>query len=159
MHPQDALPDAFRLVEYHRPDIADTLRVVPLLAGPMIESTSGMYDPMRRTITLNNRCNFAEDSLAALLIHEGTHADDHRHGILPGPDMTLGQYVASEQKAFRAQIKFWSKLYPYGKLPAVCVLDADLNSRLAYARNGQLDAHVDQIYTNLFYRQQAGMRI
>lgn len=146
---------ALDLVNQQRPDIARVLDSIPILAGPTPPSMAGVYDSQHRSIILNSRMNLETDSLAALLIHEGTHALDHVNGLIRFPKRSLAEHVQPELRAFRTAGLFWQRLYPYGKYPETNTFDYQTNQTLLAMLRGTLDENVTREYTKQWY---AGMR-
>lgn len=149
MHVTQAAIGAMRLVETHRPDIFTVLKSMPIKHFPIPGGTIAAYNPDNLEMAVNNLLDHSPESLAATLIHEGTHALDHKKGILVSPD-TSPESIAGEQRAFRASAEFWQLLYPYGKMPEYCELDAECNEIMRHMHRGSLDGYVHQMYSKVY---------
>lgn len=159
MHPTSrVVSDALFLVRYHRPDIDRMLDRVPVISGPLPASTGALYNDETRRITLNKFNDWEADSLASLLIHEGTHALDHATGILKVPRYSLDDHVMPEIRAFHAQAEFWQRLFPYGKVPVRTNTDVMNNIILEELKTGQLDKHVEVMYRPQWHAALAAAR-
>lgn len=154
------LTDALALVREYRPDIAAVLdTLLPFHAQPLELGTDGRYDSSQDTITLRSTTDFDAETLAAVLIHEGTHALDNRTGNLPKLKRTLQEATQPEVRAFEASARFWMARHPYGREPRTR-LDIALNDDVRQMRNGTLGATITDLYGQHWRRQVAeAMRV
>jgi hypothetical protein len=115
------IANAFRVVEQHRPVIADALRKVQFRLAFMRVDTVASYsyaddDHIERVIFINvNALKSDAETLAAVLVHEGTHViedtPDHPMGVNDPLDVVL----QDELSAVMTELAFWNELYPNGK--------------------------------------------
>ena len=112
-------------------DIAVLLRNrgVQLVFGELPPGAAGAWQPLLNRITVASRYQGSPpEAIAAVLIHEGTHAQDHFAGF------SFAEGTACydrELHAFTNQAQFWRALYgPEGKANAVDPLDAQMNVNL-----------------------------
>jgi hypothetical protein len=118
----DAVPATNQLREVLATNQVD-VRFVPMAAG-----VYARYSVARHVIEIDERWSDADTStLAAVIAHEATHAQDAVSGYLA----TGGESacIDSEVRAFRTSALFWiSKYGVEGKLDANSELDRQLNS-------------------------------
>jgi hypothetical protein len=137
-----------------RPETADLRQVldanhVGVQFSPMAPGMYARYSVQRRTIEIDSRWTDAEpETLAAVLAHEATHAQDAVSGYLATGGASA--CIDSEVRAFRASARFWLAVFgPSGKPEPTSDLERQLN---LIAQREQLDppsleAVVRQTYT------------
>jgi hypothetical protein len=95
--------------------------------SPMAPGMYARYSVQRRTIEIDNRWTDADpETLAAVIAHEATHAQDAVSGYLAsgGTDACID----SEVRAFRTSARFWLAYFgPAGKPDAATDLERQLN--------------------------------
>jgi hypothetical protein len=124
-----------------RPETADLRQVldangVGVQFSPMAPGMYARYSVQRRTIEIDSRWTEADpQTLAAVLVHEATHAQDAVSGYLAtgGADACID----SEVRAFRTSARFWLAIFgPGGKPEPTSDLEHQLNQ---IAQREQLD--------------------
>ena len=95
---------------------------------PMAPGVYARYSVGRHTIEIDDRwMDTDEVTLAAVIAHEATHAQDAVSGYLASGGATA--CIESEVRAFRTSALFWIAQYgPAGKPEALNELDRQLNS-------------------------------
>jgi hypothetical protein len=95
---------------------------------PMAPGVYARYSVGRHVIEIDDRWIDADDvTLAAVIAHEATHAQDAVSGYLADGGATA--CIESEVRAFRTSALFWIAQYgPAGKPDALTELDRQLNS-------------------------------
>src|SRR5919202_364217 len=95
---------------------------------PMAPGVYARYSVGRHTIEIDDRwMDTDEVTLAAVIAHEATHAQDAVSGYLPSGGATA--CIESEVRAFRTSALFWVGEYGVGGKPdALSELDRQLNS-------------------------------
>jgi hypothetical protein len=85
------------------------------------------YSVARHVIEIDNRWTGVDDvTLAAVIAHEATHAQDAVSGFLSGD--SAGACIDSEIRAFRTSARFWLDMFgPHGKASIDDELDRQLN--------------------------------
>jgi hypothetical protein len=116
---------------------------------PMAPGLYARYSVQRRIIEIDSRWAEAEpETLAAVLAHEATHAQDAVNGYLASGGATA--CIDSEVRAFRTSARFWLATFgPDGKPAVTSDLERQLNliaQRQAFDP-ASLDSVVRQTYT------------
>jgi hypothetical protein len=95
---------------------------------PMAPGVYARYSVMRHVIEIDDRWVDADaTTLAAVIAHEATHAQDAVSGYLSSGGSSA--CIGSEVRAFRTAALFWLDQYgPTGKLNPVSDLEVQLNS-------------------------------
>ena len=132
----------------HLRDVLATNQVDVRFA-PMAPGVYARYSVLRHVIEIDDRWMDSDTtSLAAVIAHEATHAQDAVSGFLASGGQSA--CIDSEVRAFRTSALFWIAEYgPAGKPDAVSDLDNQLNSigdRQAHDPTG-LEALVRQTYS------------
>ena len=99
------------------------IRFVPMAAG-----VYARYSVARHVIEIDERWQESDDvTLAAVIAHEATHAQDAVSGYLASGGASA--CIDSEVRAFRASALFWLSQYGVaGKLNALTELEKQMNS-------------------------------
>jgi hypothetical protein len=107
--------------------VLDTNRVA-IHFVPMAPGLYARYSVARHTIEIDDRwMNDDEITLAAVIAHEATHAQDAVNGYLTSGGASA--CIDSEVRAFRTSALFWIDQYgPAGKIDPQNDLDLQLNS-------------------------------
>ena len=107
--------------------VLDTNRVA-IHFVPMAPGLYARYSVARHTIEIDDRwMNGDEITLAAVIAHEATHAQDAVNGYLTSGGASA--CIDSEVRAFRTSALFWIDQYgPAGKIDPQNDLDRQLNS-------------------------------
>jgi hypothetical protein len=116
---------------------------------PMAPGLYARYSVQRRTIDIDSRWRDAEpETLAAVIAHEATHAQDAVNGYLATGGTSA--CIDSEVRAFRASARLWLSAFgPNGKPGVVTDLERQLNliaQREAFDP-ASLEAVIRQTYT------------
>jgi len=95
---------------------------------PMTPGVYARYSVLRHVIEIDDRWTDSDDiTLAAVIAHEATHAQDAVSGYLSSGGASA--CIDSEVRAFRTSAIFWVAEYgPAGKPDAISDLDRQLNS-------------------------------
>lgn len=129
--------------------VADILRTLPISFGPRPDGTIATFSltPHPHIIVTDGE-PLEVNTLAATLLHEGTHALDHATGKLSdGPHGASGvsAYISDEIRAARAESEFWANRYPNGSgIDSLLAQEEDMRAREMHA--GRLEEDVARTY-------------
>jgi hypothetical protein len=136
-----------------RPETADLPQVlgthrVGIQFAPMAPGIYARYSVQRRIIEIDSRWTDAEpETLAAVIAHEATHAEDAVSGYLASGGTNA--CIDSEVRAFRASARFWLAVFgPSGKRAVSSDLERQLNliAERQSVEPASLEAVVRQTY-------------
>jgi hypothetical protein len=137
-----------------RPETADLPLVletsqVGIQFAPMAAGVYARYSVQRRIIEIDSRWTDAEpETLAAVIAHEATHAQDAVSGYLASGGANA--CIDSEVRAFRASARFWLAVFgPSGKPDVDNDLERQLNliAQRQSVEPASLEAVVRRTYT------------
>lgn len=111
---------------HHLPAVLDRNQVSVQFVS-MAPGVYARYSVARHVIEIDNRWTGVDDiTLAAVIAHEATHAQDAVSGYLSGD--SAGACIDSEIRAFRTSALFWLDVFgPHGKPSTDDELERQLN--------------------------------
>jgi hypothetical protein len=122
---------------------------VTIRFSPMAPGVYARYSVQRRTIEIDDRWSDAgPQTLAAVIAHEATHAEDAVSGYLATGGTSA--CIDSEVRAFRTSAEFWTDTFgPTGMAEASTDLERQLNliAQREHADPSSLEAVVRQTYS------------
>lgn len=150
MNQQD-IDAAMVMVEKARPDIAAVLRTLPISFTDMPDSVWGGYMHESNSVELNQHATLEVEDLAAILLHEGNHAEEAAKGFLIDTEMKA--YLHSEVTSKKIEIDFIQSHNPHGK-KVIDRYDEDINDWIADKNDGTLNKVLRETYTELWEQQE-----
>lgn len=148
MDNQKLIDSAIAMAANFNPEIGNVLKSIPIIVTSAVPRTSvARYNYLENCIQVGPEVVSVE-TLAAVLLHEGTHALDNANGKLsidPRRDPISAQ-VDDEVRAFSEDARFWTTLYPNGKHPPLNEAETSENIWQEAYQRSLLRLNVEESY-------------